>query len=148
MPTTTPFVIERTYNAPVEKVWEAITDKEQMNQWYFDMPAFKPEVGAEFSFTGGTEEHSYLHLCKITEVIPYKKLAYSWRYDGYEGNSIVTFELFDEDGKTRVKLTHEGLETFPADNPDFAEGNFAQGWNYIIGTSLPSFVEKGTLASV
>ena len=142
MLTTTPFVIERTYNAPVEKVWQAITDKEQMKQWYFDMPAFMPEVGAEFSFSGGTEEHSYLHLCKITEVIPYKKLAYSWRYDGYEGNSIVTFELFDEGGITRLRLTHEGLETFPSNNPDFAKENFAQGWTYITGTSLPSFIEK------
>src|SRR4051794_1834313 len=92
MPASEPFVIERTYNAPVEKVWQAITDKDQMKQWYFDMAAFEPIVGFEFSFTGGTEEQSYLHLCKITEVIPYKKLAYSWRYDGYEGNSLVTFE--------------------------------------------------------
>jgi len=108
----------------------------------FDIPAFTPEVDAEFSFTGGTEEHSYLHLCRITEVIPYKKLAYSWRYDGYEGNSIVTFELFDEGGITRLRLTHEGLDTFPADNPDFAKENFVQGWTYITGTSLPTFIEK------
>ena len=142
METAQPFVIERTYNASVEKVWKAITDKNQMKEWYFDIAVFKPEVGFEFQFTGGTEEHSYLHLCRITEVIPYKKLAHTWRYDGYEGNTLVTFELFDEGEKTRLKLTHEGLETFPADNPDFAKANFEGGWNYIIGTSLKSFVEK------
>ena len=27
---TEPFVIERTFNAPAEKVWKALTDKEQM----------------------------------------------------------------------------------------------------------------------
>ena len=32
-----PFVIERTYNATAEKVWQAITDKNQMKQWYFDI---------------------------------------------------------------------------------------------------------------
>jgi uncharacterized protein YndB with AHSA1/START domain len=142
MPTSTPFVIERTYNASIEKVWQAITNKEQMKQWYFDLAAFEPKVGFEFSFTSGPEDRSYLHLCMITEVIPYRKLAYSWRYDGYEGNSTVTFELFDEGGKTRLKLTHEGLETFPANNPDFATENFAEGWTYIIGTSLHQFVEK------
>ena len=31
---TTPFVIERTYNAPVDKVWKAITDKGQMKKKY------------------------------------------------------------------------------------------------------------------
>jgi len=41
-----------------------------------------------------------------------------------------------------VKLTHEGLETFPANNPDFAKESFAGGWGYLIGKSLPEFVEK------
>lgn len=137
-----PFVIERTYNAPVEKVWRAITDKDQMKQWYFDLTDFKPEAGFEFQFEGGSEAKKYLHLCKITEVIPEKKLAYSWQYDGYEGVSFVTFELFAEGPATRLKLTHEGLETFQNNNPDFAKESFAKGWAYIIGTSLPGFVEK------
>jgi hypothetical protein len=32
------FVIERSYNAPRKKVWRAITNKEDMKQWYFDLP--------------------------------------------------------------------------------------------------------------
>ncbi len=140
-----PFVIERTYNAPVEKVWKAITDKEDMKQWYFDIAEFKPEVGFEFQFEGGKDDKCYLHLCKITEVIPRKKLQYSWQYDGYEGNSFVTFELFAEGNKTRLKLTHEGLETFPISNPDFAKENFVEGWTYLIGTSLKEFAEKATI---
>ena len=28
-------IIERTFNAPVDAVWNAITDKDQMKQWYF-----------------------------------------------------------------------------------------------------------------
>ena len=135
-------VIERTFNAPIQKVWEAITDKDQMKQWYFDLAEFKPQAGFEFQFYGGTEAKQYLHLCKITEVIPGTKLAYSWRYDGYEGNSLVTFELFAEGDKTRLKLTHEGLETFPESNPDLAKKNFVDGWTSIIGTSLKNFIEK------
>lgn len=139
---THPFVIERTYDAPIEKVWQAITDKDQMKEWYFDLKEFKAEPGFEFQFVGGTEEKSYLHLCKITEVVPGKKLQYSWRYDGFEGNSFVSFELLKEGDKTRVKLTHEGLETFPANNADFRKENFAQGWTEIIGKSLPEFLQK------
>lgn len=137
-----PFVIERTMNAPVEKVWKAITDKEQMKQWYFNLAEFKPEVGFEFSFVGGSEEKSYVHLCKITEVVPGKKLQYSWRYEEYPGNSFVTFELFPDENGTRLKLTHEGLETFPTDNKDFARSSFEAGWTHIIGKSIIEFVEK------
>jgi len=137
-----PFVIERTYNAPIEKVWKAITDKDQMKQWYFDIAEFKPEPGFEFQFEAKNEGVTYLHLCKITEVITGKKLSYSWRYNGYEGNSVVTFELFEEGDKTRLKLTHEGLETFPQDKPDFARESFAAGWTEIIGASLKKFVEN------
>lgn len=139
---TEPVVVERTYNASIEKVWNAITDKDAMKQWYFDLKEFRPEVGFEFQFEGGTKEKSYLHLCKVTEVIVGKKLTYSWRYDGYEGNSFVTWELFPEGNKTRVKLTHAGLETFPANNPDLAKENFVKGWTDILGESLQKFLES------
>jgi uncharacterized protein YndB with AHSA1/START domain len=138
-----PFIIERTFNASIENVWKAISDKNEMKQWYFDLKEFKPEVGFEFKFTGGIEGGiQYLHICKITEVIVEKKLTYSWRYDGYPGKSFVSFELFAEGDKTRLKLTHEGLETFPADNQDFAKANFVAGWNHIIGVSLKEHLEK------
>ncbi|MFY9308051.1 MAG: SRPBCC domain-containing protein [Bacteroidia bacterium] len=139
---TAPFVIERVYNAPASRVWKAITDKDDMKKWYFSLAEFKPQVGFEFQFTGGTEDKEFLHICKITEVIPGKRLTYSWRYEGYEGISYVTFELFDEAGKTRLRLTHAGLETFPMNHPDFAKANFEAGWTDIIGRSLKEFVEK------
>ena len=138
-----PFTIERTYNAPVEKVWSAITDKEQMKKWYFDLAEFIPVVGFEFQFYGqGHKGEQYLHLCKVTQVIPGKKISYTWSYDKYEGVSEVSFELFAEGDKTRLKLTHEGLETFPANNPDFAKQSFSDGWTMLIGTLLKDFVEQ------
>jgi len=116
-----------------------------MKQWYFKLPEFKPVVGFEFQFEGGPPEKTYLHFCKITEVVAGKKITYSWRFDGYEGISCVTFELFTEGDKTRLRLTHAGLETFPAIN-DFARKNFEEGWHYITGTSLKNFVETATIA--
>lgn len=138
----TPIIIERTFNASASTVWKAITDNDDMKQWYFPLPEFKPELGFEFCFTGGPPEKEYLHLCKVTDVVPGKKITYSWRYDGYEGNSFVSFELLAEGEKTRIKLTHVGLETLPADNPHFAAANFVAGWTHIIGTSLKDFLEK------
>lgn len=139
--TNTPFTIERILNAPAHLVWKAITEKEQMKEWYFDLKEFIPVVGFEFRFFGGPEDGvQYEHVCVITEVVIGKKLSYSWRYEGYSGISHVTFELFPDGNMTKVKLTHAGLETFPADNPDFAKENFAEGWTHIIGTSLKDFI--------
>jgi uncharacterized protein YndB with AHSA1/START domain len=133
-------VIERTFNAPIARVWKALTDKDEMKRWYFDLKEFKPEVGFEFGFTVEHEGFKYSHLCKITEVIPQKKLAYTWRYQGHEGDSLVTFELFADGDKTRLKLTHVGLETFPK-LPAFARKNFEAGWTAIIGSELKQFLE-------
>jgi uncharacterized protein YndB with AHSA1/START domain len=137
-----PLVIERVYNAPAEKVWQALTSADAMRHWYFDLPEFKAEPGFEFEFHGkGKDGQDFLHKCRVTAVEPGRKLTHSWRYEGYPGESYVTFELFPEGDKTRIKLTHEGLETFPQDTNDFARGNFEMGWNQIIGTSLKEYVE-------
>ena len=140
-----PFVIERTYKAPIDVVWRAITDRDEMKQWYFDIPVFKPEVGFEFNFTAGDGKKDFLHLCKVLEVIPGKKLSYSWRYHDQPGNSIVTFELFAEGTHTKLRLTHSGLESFPQNDPSFAVESFASGWEHIIGKSLASYVERETV---
>lgn len=137
-----PVIVEQTVNAPAAKVWKALTDKDQMKQWYFDLSDFRPEVGFEFSFPGqGHKGEQYIHLCRITEVIPNKKLQYSWKYQDYTGDSLVTFELFEENDKTRVRVTHDGLETFPQQTADFARESFNAGWTELIGKSLPKFVE-------
>jgi uncharacterized protein YndB with AHSA1/START domain len=140
-----PIRVEKTFQAPVEKVWKAITDKVQMKQWYFDLSEFRPEVGFEFQFTGqGAKGEKYIHHCKITEVVPFKKLTYSWAYEGYEGMSYVTFELFPEGNQTRLILVHKGLHTFPA-HPDFARSSFNAGWTELITVLLEKFL-KGTKA--
>jgi uncharacterized protein YndB with AHSA1/START domain len=134
-------VIERTFNAAVTRVWEALTNVDQMRQWYFDLKEFKPEIGFEFEFVIEHEGNAYHHLCKVTQVIPQKKIAYTWRYKGEPGNSLVTFELFPEDNKTRLKLTHTGIETFPK-TPAYARKNFEAGWTAIVGSELKQFLER------
>jgi uncharacterized protein YndB with AHSA1/START domain len=134
-------IIERTLNAPIARVWKALTNVEQMRQWYFDLKEFKPGVGFEFEFVVEHEGNSYHHLCRVTDVVPQKRIAYTWRYKGEPGDSLVTIELSPEGEKTRLKLTHSGIETFPK-TPAYARKNFEAGWTAIIGTELKQFVEK------
>lgn len=139
-----PVVITRVFNAPRALVWKAFTEKDHMKEWYFDLDEFKPIPGFTFRFPGGPPEdpRRYTHVCTITEVVPESKLAHTWKYEGYEGDSLLTFELADEGDGTRLTLTHSGLGTFPADNPDFARGNFETGWNDIIGVALEKYLES------
>jgi uncharacterized protein YndB with AHSA1/START domain len=134
-------IVERTFDAPVARVWKALTDVDQMRVWYFDLKEFKPQIGFEFEFVVEHEGNTYHHLCKVTEVIPEKKIAYTWRYKGEVGDSLVTFDLFGEGDRTRLKLTHSGIETFPK-TPAYARKNFEAGWTEIVGSELKRFVEN------
>jgi uncharacterized protein YndB with AHSA1/START domain len=135
-------IVERTFNTPIATVWRAITNKDEMKSWYFQLEKFEPRVGFKFDFIGGPEDGvQYLHLCEITEIIEGKKITYSWRYDNYPGNSYVTWELFDKGEQTLLKLTHTGLETFAELGPDFAKTSFNGGWTYFMHTALKGYLE-------
>jgi uncharacterized protein YndB with AHSA1/START domain len=140
-----PIIIERLFNVPVTIVWNAISDKEEMKKWYFDLAEFKAVPGFKFSFTGGSPEgRQYLHLCEIQEALEKKKLSYTWRYEGYPGISLVSFELADQESNTILKLTHSAIESFGNENSDFAKENFVTGWNHIINVSLKDYLEKSS----
>jgi uncharacterized protein YndB with AHSA1/START domain len=139
-----PIIIERTFKAPIATVWKAISDHETMRKWYFDLAEFKPVVGFKFQFTAVGEDgmKTFVHQCEVKEVIEEKKLSYSWRYEGYPGDTLVTWELFGEGDKTRLKLTHTGLGTFPAESQDLKRENFVAGWTDIVGRNLKEFLES------
>jgi uncharacterized protein YndB with AHSA1/START domain len=100
-----------------------------------------PERGCEFRFTAEDNDNvTWVHLCKVTDVIPRQKLAYTWRYEGQPGDTLVTMELFSEGDRTRLKLTHSGLESLPA-IPAFARENFVAGWTELIGSLLKNYAE-------
>ncbi|WP_276090030.1 SRPBCC domain-containing protein [Pedobacter sp. JY14-1] len=141
---TSPLIVERTYTVPVEKVWAAITEKDQMRKWYFDLKAFKPESGFQFEFTGGDENVQYLHRCEVLSADAPNRLSHTWTYPEHnDGYSVVTWELMGEGpGTTTVRLTHEGLESFPDNDPNFAVESFTAGWNFILGESLRKFLEE------
>lgn len=139
---TKPVVVERTFNVSAEKIWEALTDIEQIRKWYFQIEDFKPKVGFKFDFMGGEEGgQQFLHLCEVTQVEESKKIAYTWRYDNYPGNSEVIWELLDKGEHTIVRITHTGLETMAENGPMFAKESFNGGWNYFLYTALKNYLE-------
>ena len=140
----TPIVVERIFNAPRELVWKAITNPDEMKQWYFtNIETFKAEPGFETRVNVRHGGEDFPHLWKVTEVVQGEKLTYRWKYAGSPGESFVTFALSDEGAKTKLVLTHRGLETFdPENHPKYARGNFLGGWTYLVGDCLREYVEE------
>ncbi|MHA1916673.1 MAG: SRPBCC family protein, partial [Promethearchaeota archaeon] len=75
-----PIIVEQFFNASIESVWNAITNVDQMRQWYFEnIPSFKAEVEFETQFNVQSQERNFLHMWKVTEVVPMKKIVYNWK---------------------------------------------------------------------
>jgi uncharacterized protein YndB with AHSA1/START domain len=137
-----PLVVERSFNAPIERVWDALTDNKNLQQWYFKLPDFQAKVGFEFEFDGTDNGVVFKHHCRITEVVPQKTLAYTWAYEGTPGTSHVRFDLKKEDDQhTKITITHEGLQELAAKNPLLRLESFQKGWTGILGNSLRKFLE-------
>jgi uncharacterized protein YndB with AHSA1/START domain len=129
-----PLIIEQIYDASICKVWHALTDKNDMKAWYFpQLINFEPIIGFEFTFSNDGSQYQK-NWCVI-KVEDGRMLAHSWTYIGYPGRSEVTFELFNQVGKTCVRLTHTGLDSFPAE-AHFARHRFEEGWKQILGSNL------------
>jgi len=88
------------------------------------------------------EDRDYLHLWKVTHVTPGKRITYSWRYGGYPGESSVTWDLSETAEGTKLRLVHEGIETFPQDNPIFSREAGQAGWTYFVSRSLAEFLGR------
>ena len=139
-----PIIVEQTFDASIDAVWNALTEADQMRQWFFDkIPSFEPEVGFETQFNIQIEERNFRHLWKVTEVVPLQKIKYNWKYEDHPGDSYVVFELFEQDSHTtKLRLTHEVHEDFPDDIPEFERESGVQGWTYFIEQSLKEFLAK------
>jgi uncharacterized protein YndB with AHSA1/START domain len=134
-----PLVKEFDYNVPIGKAWQALTDKDKMKKWYFpQIQEFEPVVGFKFQFDDNGD--GYRKEWIVTKIVDGKSFAHSWAYNGYPGSSEVTFELFAEGTKTKLRVTQTGLESFP-DDPHFKRERFEWGWDNLLGQNLKHLLE-------
>lgn len=138
-----PIIVKQSFAVSAEAVWRAITDVNQMRQWYFEnIPDFRAEVGFETRFEIRNEGRLFLHQWKVTEVVPLRKIGYDWTYAGYSGEFLSTFELSGQHDQTTLTLTALVLESFPDDVPEFTRESGLAGWVYFITQSLRRFLTE------
>jgi uncharacterized protein YndB with AHSA1/START domain len=144
-----PLVIDRIYDAPADRIWRAITDNNDMRQWYFDIEGFMPVIGFRFQFFGKVDGRVFLHICQVTDVVTGRRLSYIMTFKDFSDTNYapvktqVSFELNPIDAnKTALRLIHEGLENFPEGLKHFTENDFLQGWGTLLDTSLKQYLKK------
>lgn len=139
---THPIVKEVILQAPIATVWKSLTDKEAMKGWYFTIEEFIPQPGFQFKMYGEKKGVKFPISCTVKDVEENKKLSYTWNYDDFPAETLLTFELSEIGDQTKLRLTHQGLELISPENTDVSVENHRDGWEFIIGTSLKQYVEK------
>lgn len=136
-------IVKQRVNAPVDRVWEAITNRTLMKDWYFDIPDFDLKTHNEFNFYEPGDAKKYHHHGEILEIIPQQKLKHTWSYPEFsKEKTLVKWELEQDGDATLVTLTHKGLENLEHLGGDFRHESFEAGWNEIIGKSLKEYLEN------
>jgi uncharacterized protein YndB with AHSA1/START domain len=138
-----PIIVEEEFSQSASIVWDAITNIDLMPKWYFEnIPAFKPEVGFSTQFVVESGGRSFLHLWKVTEVIPQRKIVYNWKYEDHPGDSFVSFEISESGKSTMLKVSHQVQEDFPEDIPEFTRESCLGGWTYFIKDRLKVYLDE------
>ncbi len=141
--TDKPVIVENIFDRSINEVWKAITEHSQMIQWFFEnLPDFKPEVGFKTQFNVNAPSRDFLHLWEVTQVISNKKIVTNWKYEGVNGESFVTFQLAEQDNKTKLTVSTIVIEDFDDNIPEFKRESCQDGWNYFIKERLNNYLSN------
>jgi uncharacterized protein YndB with AHSA1/START domain len=126
-------VIERTFDAPIELIWQMWTDSDLFASWYgpngFTVPVanFDVQVGGKRLVCMASPDGSMKMWTtgEYTEIIPHKRLVYTESMaddagnvlspsavgmpEGYPAMTEVTVQLEALGGRTKMTMTHAGV---------------------------------------
>lgn len=109
-------VFERTLEASVARVWQALTDPDDLAAW-LESASIGRRVGGDVHI--GFDNGPVTGV--VTEWEPPTLLEYTWIIEG-EPESVVRFELSDVGGATRLVLEHVRL-------PESMGPGYGAGWH-------------------
>ncbi len=125
--------LERLMDAPAEKVWRYLTEAQLRQQWF--MGGTDARADGEFELLNDHDNLSDEDVPYPESYAPYKGKAWServLRFDPprllettFQGgkNGVVTYELHADGERTRLVLTHRGIES------GTGAQDFGSGWN-------------------
>lgn len=134
---TRDIVIDEVFPHAPEAIWKALTTGDLMARWLMQPAGFEPVEGNRFTYrTTPAGEWDGTIACEVLTVIPNRRFAYSW-VGGHAGNqgygapleTVVTFDLFEAPGGTRLRLTHSGF-VLPTNETAFTA--MSKGWEGVV----------------
>ncbi len=124
---TRSLVIEREMPYPPEKIWRALTQGPQLEEWLMKND-FAPVAGHRFTFRATPMPNwNGVIDCEVLVIEPNKKLSYSWGSLGLE--SVVVWTLIATEGGTLVRMEQSGFRP----DQDAAYNGAKYGWQRFIG---------------
>ncbi|HEY1271904.1 MAG TPA: SRPBCC domain-containing protein [Terriglobales bacterium] len=118
---TDAIVQEVTIKAPAKRIFEALTDPAQRIKWWgaegrFQTTDMESDLrpGGKWMMRGnGVGGRPFTVRGEYRQIEPPRLLIFTWLPDWQEDafESLVRFELTENDGVTTVRLTHSGLTT-------------------------------------
>ncbi|WP_416728708.1 SRPBCC family protein [Fictibacillus sp. JL2B1089] len=128
-----------TFNAPIQKVWDAVSTSKGMSAWF--MPNdFKAEEGHEFHIQSPFGPSP----CKVLVIDEPHKLSFAWDTDGW----VVTFLLEEKGDQTEFTLIHSGWKEEDAlvgkanQKAQDVRDRMNGGWVGIVNERLKKVVES------
>lgn len=103
--------VRRTFDAPRERVWQAFTDPDELEQWFVpegmeaEVHALDPVPGGEMAVSWTGEEHQMTNEGTFEEVVENERIVTV--EETPQGVNRVSYEFHDVDERTEVVLTHE-----------------------------------------
>jgi uncharacterized protein YndB with AHSA1/START domain len=133
------FAAEQSYyfEAPVEKVFESLTDSKKLTKWFLSKAKLVPKKGGTYSFDwfGGYHMNG-----KVKQFDPNKSVSFSWNdklKSGKLANTTASFRVAKKGKGTLLTLRHTGFK-----NPEhFAD--CSSRWGYYL-TNLKSVLDHDT----
>lgn len=114
--------IDRTFDAPRDKVFQAFIDPDIVAKWYHPGPmrtvvhAWEPRPGGALHIAmiadEGEMKGENVSRGTFKEVEEGRKIVHTWKWDDMDADpneSLVTVTFEDADGGTKVTLVHEQL---------------------------------------
>jgi uncharacterized protein YndB with AHSA1/START domain len=134
-------------SASPEVVFKAITDPEELTNWFPDSAVFNDRSGGQVRFSFYKErskdlDRDYSPEGIVKEFIPNKKVSYTWQLKDTPDfpETVVTWELEEiEPHKTKVELVHSGFTG--KERGKLSSKEHDQGWSYFLGR-LKEYSEK------
>jgi uncharacterized protein YndB with AHSA1/START domain len=109
--------IERTYNAPIERVYDAWTSEDVLRRWWRTERDWTADAQIDLRVGGAVrvvmrdpatgQEIGGGGL--YTEVEPPARLAFTWLWDGQTTRTLIEIDFSERDGVTTVIFTHRDL---------------------------------------